>query len=242
MCLSLVGFVPLVGSGIAATAKWGSKAFKASKIGSKVIGVGSKVLDFGKTIGRGIARGVSTGSDYVKRVLKSSAGTVKKGFISGTDLFRKSGVHKEFEIFEGSRLKGNFRVNPDQVVTELSKSKVGRETLEYINKNDVKVMLSYEPKVKTINGKNYEIMGHYDPELDVCKTFVTNTVTVERTAQNVIHEVTHRMGFGGTKRNELLARMRQEKHIFGDNVPLSVMRKHYNEVYKGPGYAHRPIK
>jgi len=78
MCLSLVGFVPLVGSGIAATAKWGSKAFKASKIGSKVIGAGSKVLDFGKTIGRGIARGVSTGSDYVKRVIKSNADGISR--------------------------------------------------------------------------------------------------------------------------------------------------------------------
>jgi len=81
-CQSLVGFVPLVGSGIAATAKWGSKAFKASKIGSKVIGVGSKVLDFGKTIGKGIAHNASLARS-VWKASKSSKKFVYASMLGG---------------------------------------------------------------------------------------------------------------------------------------------------------------
>ena len=160
MCLSLVGFVPLVGSGIAATAKWGSKAFKASKIGSKVIGVGSKVLDFGKTIGKGIARGVSKGSDYVKRVLKSNAGSVKLGSVKGAGLLKKSRLGLSKEVINVSVGKSRD-IRPMTIVREIKKGEKVKVILEEADELTLFYNLEHAV-VKISDGRRVLVSGGAD--------------------------------------------------------------------------------
>ena len=57
--LSAVAMIPMLGTAAAKGAKWGSKAFKASKLGKNIAKYGGKALDFGKTLGKNIAKGVS---------------------------------------------------------------------------------------------------------------------------------------------------------------------------------------
>ncbi len=137
------------------------------------------------------------------------------------------------------------RVTVEQVRSEFEKSAIGRETLDYIDKHDVKILLSYEPQQFVVNGRVYEVMGENNSNTKLIKCYLTNTVTPERSSATIVHEVTHRMfrdkGIPYTKQEELLCRLRQELHLSrGKPVPLSIMRKHYKIVYSAPAYKNLP--
>ncbi len=139
----------------------------------------------------------------------------------------------DFQIMEGRAAKPpDFEITEKGVREELSKSKIGRETLDYIDKNNVDILLSYEPKFKNGNA----VLGHYDSEFDVCRVFVTNTLFYQDTAKTIIHEITHYMGYRQTKYFEFLARYKEEKHVYEGKVPLSVMREHYKMTFKSGEY------
>ncbi|MDP4180539.1 MAG: hypothetical protein Q8942_05540 [Bacillota bacterium] len=139
------------------------------------------------------------------------------------------------------------RVTVEQVRAELKKSAIGRETLDYIDKHGVKILLSYEPQQQVVNGKVYKIMGENNSLTKLIKCFVTNTITPERSSATIVHEVTHRMfrdkGIPYTKQEEFLCRLRQELHLSrGKPVPLSILRKHYKLVKNAPQYQNLPDK
>lgn len=149
----------------------------------------------------------------------------------------------DYQIMEGRAGKPpDFEITMEGVRAELSKSKIGRETLEYIDKNNVGVMLSYKPMVRyNEKGEKYEILGRYNGFLDVCEIFVTNTLFYPDTAKTIIHEITHYMGYQKTKYFEFLARYREEKHVYEGKVPLSVMREHYKTTFKSGEYDNNKL-
>ncbi|MDQ2085630.1 PKD domain-containing protein [Herbivorax sp. ANBcel31] len=57
--LSGISIIPFVGSGIAKGVKWGSKAFKASKISSNIVAQGSRLVNYGRATGRAMSNAVS---------------------------------------------------------------------------------------------------------------------------------------------------------------------------------------
>ncbi len=155
-------------------------------------------------------------------------------------------VNNNFEIVEGTRPSTEkIRITVDEVVNELKKTDIGRETLQLIKENNIDVLLSYEPMITQTGDKLHITYGLYDHDLDICKTFVTSTKTVERTAQNVIHEVTHnvrrKLGISSSKQEELMCRLRQEKQKYNP-IPLKILKEHYKTAYKSPSYAHLPDK
>jgi len=143
------------------------------------------------------------------------------------------------QIMEGRAGKPDyFEIKEEGVRQELSKSKVGREITEYIDKNNVPVILSYEVR-KTRTGDI--IYGRYEHDFDLCRIYVLNTLFYEDTAKTVIHEVIHYMGYRQTKYFEFLARYMQEKHSYEGRVPLSIIREHYNIAFKSDNYSHLPL-
>lgn len=138
----------------------------------------------------------------------------------------------------------NKRITIEQIRNELKKSNVGKETLEYIDKYNITVILSYEPMRENLgNGLTKITYGKSIGNL--VKTYITNTKTIERTAQNIIHEITHiyytNKGERATKREELICRIRQEKHPGDKKVPLSTMRKHIKNVYNPNNLSYKNL-
>jgi hypothetical protein len=89
-------------------------------------------------------------------------------------------VNNNFEIVEGTRPSTEkIRITVDEVVNELKKTDIGRETLQLIKENNIDVLLSYEPMITQTGDKLHITYGLYDHDLDICKTFVTSTKTVE---------------------------------------------------------------
>jgi hypothetical protein len=82
-------------------------------------------------------------------------------------------------------------IKPRSIMKEMKKSEIGRETLEYLNNENVPVRLYYG--VDHPEGK----CGLYDPFDDEILVFCDTTKTTKETALTVIHEATHRK-LGGT--------------------------------------------
>jgi hypothetical protein len=101
------------------------------------------------------------------------------------------------------------RIKPGHLRRELMKSEVGKETLEIIERDDIKVILSYnEPTLEKAGETLYGISYG-----DYAVIYVARTQSTQRTAQTVIHEVTHNAGIAGTQRAEIIAEIRATKHL-----------------------------
>lgn len=91
---------------------------------------------------------------------------------------------------------------------ELNSSSIGRETLELIDQNNIDVVLSYGRPLSQKPG--YTTFGvNYD---NTAVAYVTNTVSKQKTASTIIHEVTHAAGTRGSQRAEVIAEIRALKH------------------------------
>lgn len=88
-------------------------------------------------------------------------------------------------VYETYNFSGNNVIKPRNIQNNLRLSDVGKETLEYLKDHPVPVKLYYGID----NPNNLE--GEYDPIDDVIRIYVDKTKTVQRTAEVLIHEVTH---------------------------------------------------
>lgn len=92
---------------------------------------------------------------------------------------------------------------------ELRKSEIGRETLDIIEQRNIDIVLSHQkPLFEKPGYKTYGVS--YD---DTAVAYLKNTQSKVKTAQTIIHEVTHSAGVKGTQRAEIIAEMRALKHI-----------------------------
>jgi hypothetical protein len=114
------------------------------------------------------------------------------------------------EMFtEGADGKAGQNIKPKHLHRELRKSEIGRETLDIIEQRNIDVVLSHQkPLFESPGYKTYGVS--YD---DTAVAYLSNTQSKVKTAQTVIHEVTHCAGVKGTQRAEIIAEMRALKHI-----------------------------
>ncbi len=121
---------------------------------------------------------------------------------------------------------------------ELATSKVGQQTLEFIDKHNLQVGLTYEPPPDKFT------QGVYLQSLNITKVFLENHHEggIMEVAQTTIHEVTHHMGIRGSKRAEMLCRIRELKHIYKNmRIPKSILKEQYDIVYNGKEYSKLPL-
>lgn len=93
-----------------------------------------------------------------------------------------------------------------RLMNNLNKSEIGKETVEYIMENpELNIMMCYQVDVsKSILGKQ---------EGKDIYIFATNTKTVQRTAEILIHEITHqKYDIGGNQWAECVCRVQELKH------------------------------
>ena len=108
-----------------------------------------------------------------------------------------------------------YVIKPVQVFRELNKSAVGKETVNFIVEEEIKIDLIYQSAPKRIRG---QVDG------DITKIYIRNTKTVKQTAKTIIHEVTHIVyGTARTKEpnsieEEFLCALRSRSH---DNPEMS---------------------
>ncbi|MCQ2743508.1 MAG: hypothetical protein MJ230_01750 [bacterium] len=101
--------------------------------------------------------------------------------------------------------KGDY-VQPKNIVNELNKSEIGKETLQYLRENpQLRVEINYTDEIPNLRGiqrgNNIVIYGK-------------NTQTKLLVTQTIIHEVTHhKYDIGGDKRSEVLCFLAEELHI-----------------------------
>ena len=88
----------------------------------------------------------------------------------------------------------------------LNRSSVGKECMEYLEDHpDIKVHMCY----KVDNEEN--ILGQQDG--DDIFIYASDTKTVQKTAEILIHEVTHhKYNIGGDQRAECICRMQELRH------------------------------
>ena len=89
-------------------------------------------------------------------------------------------------------------IRPRSVMNELNKSKIGAETLKYIEEEKVPIRLCYGAENPD------DDLGIYDPFEDVIIIHCDKTKTIDETALTIIHEVKHRqLGSKGTFAEEV---------------------------------------
>ncbi|ODP26634.1 hypothetical protein PTI45_04016 [Paenibacillus nuruki] len=95
---------------------------------------------------------------------------------------------------------------------ELKKSEIGLETLDIIRNNSIRIDLDYSKQ----NGLYGLAIEDYRSII-----YVQNTQSKKKTAQIIIHEVTHNMLNTSvyTQREEVIAHIREAKHL---NPSLSI--------------------
>lgn len=127
------------------------------------------------------------------------------------------------------------RFTEEKVREELATSKVGRQTLDFIDKHNIPVGLTYEPRTDGA-------LGVCLKDSKVVKVFLTNhDEGIKQVAQTVIHEVTHFMGVQGSKKAELYCRIRELKHTYKDmRIPKKILKAEFDQVYKKKSYSNLP--
>jgi SPP1 gp7 family putative phage head morphogenesis protein len=100
---------------------------------------------------------------------------------------------------------GNDVIKPRNVMKEMKKSQVGSETLQFLQENGIRVVMSYGANVP--NGR----LGLY--ETGEIYVYADNTKTVAESALTVIHEATHaRINKPNTKNQELECYKNEYRH------------------------------
>lgn len=122
-------------------------------------------------------------------------------------------------------------IRPKSIMREMNKSQVGTELLEYLNQENVPVMLLY--------GVDHPpgVSGQYDPIDDVIKIYCDTTKTTKETAMTVIHEATHRkLGSTGSFAEEVECYKAEVLHQKGvltnsdiDDI-IAFVKEHYPEL------------
>lgn len=122
-------------------------------------------------------------------------------------------------------------VRPKSVMNEMKKSEIGKELLDYISKENVRVKLCYG-----VDNPN-EYSGEYDPFDDEITIYCDITKTTKETAVTVIHEATHRkLGSKGTFEEEVECFKAELLHKKGQLTNTDIerimehVRKHYPEL------------
>lgn len=99
-------------------------------------------------------------------------------------------------------------IKPRNIMKNMNKSKVGREALNYLLENNVSVRLEYGTDED--DGSRY---GYYDPVSDEIVIFADITKTIEKTAEIIIHEATHRKSaLELSQRSEVICMLQEKRH------------------------------
>lgn len=112
----------------------------------------------------------------------------------------------------------------------MNKSDVGKEYLKYLERNPTNIYLYYNVDV------DEKLLGEYLSFDDEIKIYASNTKTVEKTAEILIHELTHkRYNIGGDWHAEAVCKAQEYKHRLRRNkLTISELRgiiKETKEAY-----------
>lgn len=95
---------------------------------------------------------------------------------------------------------------------ELEKSPIGREIKQYLKENPCKINIFYNVNVPK------DLYGEQDSINDTISIYASNTKTVARTAEILIHELTHRrFNIGGDFWSECVCKAQEYKHRYRRN-------------------------
>jgi hypothetical protein len=139
-----------------------------------------------------------TNADEGKTVLRRDYGR-EKVYGNGNNVANKA---KAIDIFNDNDL------NPDEptaeeIVKELSKSSIGKETLQIISELPERIKLTY--------GTNSSVRG--EEKNGIIHIYVNNCKNIQWVARTVIHECTHyRYGIGGSQWSECVCIAQELKH------------------------------
>ena len=198
---------------------------------------------------------MKSGSDYANQQIKDKQAKMRD-FIQQTgqsrDYFReqnygrvsydKNTFNKTNGIYYSKFTENlsNFNNGQKDVIKfrniekELNKSPIGKEILMYLEKNPVEIRMYYKVDVPEY------LLGEYDTFSDVVNIYASNTKTVSKTAEVIIHELTHRRyDIGGDLWSECVCRAQEFKHQYRRNdltfSELKAIIKEVKESYNSDG-------
>lgn len=123
-------------------------------------------------------------------------------------------------IYHTYNLGQNDVIKPHNIKKDMQKSDIGKEMSEYLETNNILVQLVYGID------NPYNELGFYDAEDDVIRIFADQTKTIEKTAEVLIHEATHRKyGIGGDQWSEAVCIAQEVKHRKRSNTLTSQEKK-----------------
>ena len=127
---------------------------------------------------------------------------------------RKADNESVFETFNNGQ---RDIIKPRNIQNNMRTSRVGQESLRYLQENNVPVHLYYG--VDSRDSEGMRRYGYYDPIDDAIVIFASETKTVQKTAEVVIHEATHRrIKEAGTQKAEAYCIMQERLHNLRSDV------------------------
>ena len=117
------------------------------------------------------------------------------------------------DIYHTYNLGQNDVIKPHNIKKNMQKSDIGKEMSEYLETNHVLVQLVYGVD------NPFDELGFYDAEDDAIRIFADKTKTIEKTAEVLIHEATHKKyGIGGDQWSEAVCIAQEVKHRKRSNI------------------------
>lgn len=119
------------------------------------------------------------------------------------------GPYKTFD------LRGNEKndvIKPRNIDKNLLKTDIGLETKQTIIKNKIDVHLLYG--FDNHDSKGNELLGYYEPRDNIIIIFADKTMTVQKTAEIIVHEAAHVNDYGYCQKSEVNCMAKELMHRY----------------------------
>jgi len=142
----------------------------------------------------------------LERVYADNYGRMYTGKIAKPNIVNKSKFIDNFNIFNNGQ---KDTITLRNLQKNLNKTNIGKETVKYLSENPCRINMYYNFDVP----KNE--YGRQIPFTDEIEIYASNTKTVQKTVEVIIHEATHRKyNIGGDIHSECICKAQEYKHRY----------------------------
>ena len=166
----------------------------------------------------------------INREADSLTGNIGKKLeekIAWNNTLKKLSTENKVFYTVDERTKKSETVSIKDIIKDLNRTEVGRDTISLINTKKPEIILCYGINNKDERGN--VLYGKIYPDTKTILIFADETKNLKKTSETIIHEVYHLTQKGSSQKNEVQCRIREKMH---EKNSTQLTRKEIKDIIK----------